>query len=112
VIEDDPNHFARRAFGMTARGAPRDNTASVKYLLFVGLARRYGHTLESAIAHAAEVFSKSEGTISKAVRGMTTHRPQGIRTDALEQMLLKRNCKLPLCPRVGTKSRRRTPAKK
>ncbi|MCL4790432.1 MAG: hypothetical protein KJ040_00075 [Gammaproteobacteria bacterium] len=111
-IENDPNHFARRAFGMTAKGAPKDSGTSVDYLLFVGLARRYGHTLDDAVAHAADVFKKSSDTISKAVRGMRTHRLEGLRTDMMEQALLKHGRSLPLPPGKLTKAKRRTPAKK
>ena len=72
----DPNHSARSAFGMSAKGRPADVESHSDYLLYVGLARRYGHTLEAAIEQAASEFSKAESTIRRAVRGMRTHKPE------------------------------------
>lgn len=114
-IEDDHNHFARRAFGMEARGIPHSDKRT-DYLFFVGLARQYGHTLESAIKHAAEVLNKSPATIRNAVRGMKTQKPESFSLRLLEQVLLQHGRKLPLCPRcLGKKAAKpikRTPAKK
>ena len=112
-IIDDRNHYARRAFGISARGVASNDGLAMDYLLYVGLARRYGHTLDSAVSEAALAFNKSEATVRKAVRGMTTHVTNGPGSGwdngLMERILLKNGRKLPLPPIAR---RRITPAKK
>lgn len=116
LIEDDHNHFARRAFGLTAKGRSPDRRKWADYLYFVGLARQYGHTLGGAVELAAKAFKKAPVTISDAVRGMTTHRPELFGRDTLEQVLLRHGRKLPAHPQIarkkGAKPLKRTAAKK
>jgi hypothetical protein len=114
-IERDPNHYARRAFGMSAKGIPPDDDLRMDYLLYVGLARRQDHTKDSAIAAAAKDFKKDITTIEKAVRGMRTHLDSfGMDNRQMADVLLQHGRKLP--PQPPPKKRagrpRNTPAKK
>lgn len=106
-IEDDPNHPARPAFGISRRGRPPSNDSpEAKILLYVGLARRYGWKLEGAIEHAQRQFNKAESTVRKVVCGMRTHRRKGPIADH-ERLLLQLGVTLPPKPpqrRASTKN--------
>lgn len=127
-IEADPNHRARPAFGLESRGRPADDDLVADILLYVGLARRWGHTLEQAIDSAARDFKKSRSVIEKYVRGMRTHLASyGQSDDEMAQILLQHGRKLPRrlegvreqqaaekrpATRPAQKRRKSTPAKK
>lgn len=112
-IERNPNHRAREAFHMEARGRPDQPDNEIDVLLYVGLARKGGHTLESAIQAAAKAFHKAPATIEKMTRGMRTH-TGGFQAEELTNLLSARGLALPpLAPPRKRRGRpRNTPAKK
>lgn len=112
-IESDVNHPGRPAFGLTAKGRPPASNLHLEILLFVGLARRWGHTLERAIEIATAEFKRQPATVRNACRGMLTHRPSfGLSEDGMAQILLQAGRTLPPKASKGPRRMRKTPAKK
>lgn len=114
-INADPNHRARPAFGLESRGRPADDELKSDVLLYVGLARRGGHTLDSAVAAAAKAFHKSPSTIRDITRGMSMHKDTTDSDDQVQRdLLLSLGCPLPppAPPRKRRRRPRNTPGKK